>query len=75
MKVWVLTDHYEETSTFAEDTDVLEIPYVKDELSYLDGGYEEERDEFIADIDRIRTRGRGTASIEERFSIELQGVN
>lgn len=74
MKVWILTDHYEETSVYNEDTDVLEIPYVKEELSYLNGSYADERDEFIDTIAHIRKVGRGSAYIEERFSIELDDL-
>ena len=75
MKVWVLHHlDYGYTDVFAEDTDVLEIPAVKEELSWLTGGYEDEREEFIEQIERIKRQGRGSAHIEERFDIELQEV-
>ena len=75
MKVWLLhMESYGEVDVFSEDTDVLEIPFVKTELESLDGGYEDERDDFIADVDRARNRGTGRATIEERFTIELTEV-
>lgn len=76
MKVWLLhMDSYGEVDVFSEDTDVLEIPFVKEELSYLDGAYEDERDDFIAEIERIKKRGSGDAAIEARFVIELTEVS
>lgn len=74
-KVWVINDEkHGGTTTYAGDKDPLEIPFVKEELSYLTGGYEDEREEFIADIERAKMRGHGSAHIEERFSIELQDL-
>lgn len=75
MKVWVINDYeHGDVSVVGFDTDILEIEPVKTELSYLVGGYEDERDEFIADVERMRKTGRGSAGIEERFSVELQEV-
>lgn len=75
MKVWVLHHFdYGYTQTYAEDTDILESPIVKEELSWLTGGYEDEREEFIADVERMKRTGRGSAMIEERFELELQEV-
>lgn len=70
MRVWVLRDHYDEISVYSEDTNVLEINYVKDELNSLRGGYEDERNEFIDDY----ANGRGRLEVEERFVIELVEV-
>lgn len=75
MKVWVLThDSYGEVSVYAEDTDIFKIKLIEDELSYLVGAYDEELEEFKADIDRAKTRGYGSATIEERFTITLEAV-
>lgn len=77
MKVWLLhMESYGEVDVFSEGTDVLEIPFVKQELSYLDGDedYEAERDDFIASVENAKRRGRGEASIEERFRVELREV-
>jgi hypothetical protein len=65
---------YGEVDVYAEDTDVLEIPYVKEELGYLSDGYEDEKDEFLRDVERAKTRGTGEATIEERLSLELVEV-
>ena len=70
MKVWVLRDHYEEVTIYDGDIDVTQIPYVATELGYL-GEDSEERDEFIGDVFEAMVRGRGEASIEERFSVSL----
>ena len=73
MRVWVLEDfEHGETDIYPEGTDVLEIPFVKDELSYLVGGYEDERREFILDVVKAIEKGQGSATIEERFTIELK---
>jgi hypothetical protein len=75
MKVWVLKYlEYGSISVFAENTDILEVDAVKDELSYLEGGYEDERDDFIASVSNARKRGYGSAEIEERLSVELVEV-
>lgn len=72
MKVWVVNDYsHGEITVLAESTDPLEFNFIKDELSYLEGGYEDERDDFIADIASIKRNGRGRAAIEERFDVEL----
>jgi hypothetical protein len=74
-KVWVLEDfEHGETDVYSEDTDILELPFVKTELGYLDGGYEDERDQFLADIQRAKERGYGEAYIEERFGLELKDL-
>ena len=73
MKVWILEDFsHGETDVYPEDTDVLSIPFVTTELSYLVGGYDDELAEFKADLARAKERGRGSATIEERFTIELK---
>lgn len=72
MKVWVLhMESYGEVSIHAESTDVAKIPYIEEDLSYVSG---KERDDFLASVERVRTAGSGTASIEERFFIELVEV-
>ena len=74
MNVWVLTDHYDEVRVFSEDTDLTEVPYIKQELSYLTEAYEEERERFLSDIKRAKRRGYGSAALEERFRLELVEV-
>lgn len=75
MKVWKVTDHTSgEAAVYAEDTNILDIPVVSIELSYLSGGYEDERDEFISDIANARIQGRGSAYIEERLNVELVDI-
>lgn len=76
MKVWLVHDEdHGETYTYAEDRDILEVPVVKNELSYLVGAYEEEREEFIWSINDAKKRGRGAAYIEERLRVELVSVD
>lgn len=75
MKVWILNYlEYGSVSVYDGMTDVLNIPAVKTELGYLEGGYEDERDQFIADVARAQKAGRGSAEIAERLVIELQEV-
>jgi len=75
MKVWQVEDEdHGETYIYSEDTDILEVPFVKTELSYLVGGYDDEREEFIASIENAKKRGRGSAHIEERLHVELVEV-
>lgn len=75
MKVWILNhESYGDVSVYAEDTDVLKISLVEDELFHLIGEYADERAEFIEDVERARQRGFGSASIEERFTITLEEV-
>lgn len=69
MKVWVLRHKdYGFTQIWSEDTDPLEIPTVKDELSHLVGAYDDELEEFMLTIQN------GYGDIEERFSIRLESV-
>lgn len=77
MKVWVLRTEGGNGDVFlyAETVDILSVPYIKSELGNHDGGYEDERDEFISDVENALRRGRGTAVIEDRFTLELQGVS
>lgn len=70
--VWVLNHEDHGVETYSGDTDPFEIPTVQDELGWLEGGYEEERDEFIDTVQRAIRKGYGTAYIEERFTLELQ---
>lgn len=74
MKVWVIKDHYEEIHLLAGDKDPLKDDYIKDELSYLADGYEDELNDFIQDVKSITSKGYGSAAIEERFEISLQEV-
>lgn len=76
MKVWIF-DYFEygDVSTYSEDTDVLALPAIATELSYLDNdAYRDEHDNFIADVNRARERGRGEACIEERLRLTLEEV-
>lgn len=52
--------------------DILENHFVQTELGYLTGGYEDERDEFLADVERAKRIGRGSATIEERMTVTLK---
>lgn len=77
MKVWTMYHHsYGEIHVLSEGSDLLKYRPISAELEALEGDeyLEEERTEFIHDIDRIRARGYGTASIEERFDLELVEV-
>lgn len=74
MKIWLINTDDGDTYTLRGDENLLEDSYVATELSYLDGGYEDERDEFIADVERAVRRGRGSARIEERFDVELRDL-
>jgi hypothetical protein len=75
MRIWLLhMESYGDVAPYAEDTNILEIPFVKTELGYLDGAYEDERDQFIKSVERARERGSGEAGIEERFWVELVEV-
>jgi hypothetical protein len=70
-------DSYSEVDVYSEDTNFLEIPFVKRELEYLvayGDTYQDELDEFYADIERAKTRGTGEACIEELFRLELVSV-
>lgn len=76
MKVWLIhQESYGEVSVYSEDTDIMNTATVVSELEYLVGGYQEEADEFAADISRMKNTGRGTASIEERIRVELVEVS
>jgi hypothetical protein len=75
MRVWVLENYsHGEVYIFDESTNLLEVPYIKDELGYLEKSDDEfflaEREEFIRDVER----GATWLSIEERFEVELQEV-
>lgn len=77
MKVWTMYHHsYGEIHVLSEDSDLLKYRPIASELEMLEGDeyLEEERAEFIYDLDRIKARGYGTASIEERFDVELVEV-
>lgn len=78
MKVWLLhMESYGDVDVYSELYAVEEIPFVKQELEYLnavEGEYEEERVRFFDDLRAARRRGRGEAGIEERFSLELVEV-
>jgi hypothetical protein len=73
MKVWMLNADGE-YSVYSGDTNMLDIPYVRNELSYLTGSYEAERIEFMTDYAAANRKGHGAAHIEERFCIELMEV-
>lgn len=77
MKVWTMYHHsYGEIYVLSEDSDVLKFHMISAELEALEGDeyLEDERDDFINDIDRIKARGYGETGIEERFSLELVEV-
>lgn len=75
MKVWTMYHHsYGEIHVLSEDSDPLKYGPINRELDALENGYEDERDEFISDIEQIIKRGRGIARIEERFDLELVEV-
>lgn len=72
MKVWLVQNTSNGgVSVYSEATDVAEIPFIKTELGYLEGSYEEEREDFLADVKRARERGYGQAVIEESLSVQL----
>lgn len=71
MKVWVIENYsHGETYIYSEDSNLLEVPYVKDELSYLVGAYDGEREEFMTDY----ADGSAWLQIEERFEATLTEV-
>jgi hypothetical protein len=70
--IWVLTHTDHGVDTYSGDTDPLTIPTVEEELEWLEGGYEDERDQFKADVASAIKRGHGHAEIEERFTLELK---
>lgn len=72
MKVWVID--FEGVEVYNGGLNPLDIPFVKDELSYLLGGYQDEYDKFVADVKNAVDRGCGEAIVEERFTISLQDV-
>lgn len=75
MKVWVLEDFVGGgISVYSEDTVITDIPFVATELGYLEGGYDDEREDFMDDLRRAVDRGRGSATIEERLSVALVEV-
>lgn len=72
MRLWLIVHHdYGDITAWSEDTNIIEIDMVAQELKYLEGAYEEERDNFLDDIISARERGCGQACIEERLSVEL----
>ena len=76
MKVWILHHlDYGDISVWSEDTNPLNIPLVKDELEYVDEARGEEGEDFRNSIANAIRRGHGSATIEERFEIELTEVN
>ena len=76
MKVWILNhESYGDVSVWDADTNVFQIPLVRRELEALEGRYDDEIESFRNDVTRAVIRGYGDASIEERFSIELDEVN
>lgn len=76
MQVWLVKNvDVDEVEVFAEDVDILELPEVVEELGYLEGAYDDEREQFIHDIKRAKQRGGGSAEIEERLLVELVDVN
>jgi hypothetical protein len=76
MKVWVVHhEDYGDTEIWTEDTNVLEIPMVKDELEMLGGDYQDEHDQFVEDIERIKRLGNiSNAYIDERLDVRLVEV-
>lgn len=73
--VWLIEDlDHSEVSVYSGHVDVAEIPFVKAELGYLEGAYEDERDEFISDLNRAVAKGFGEAVIEERVRATLTKV-
>lgn len=76
MRVWVVHhEDYGDTEIWTEDTNVLEIPMVKDELEMLGGDYQDEHDQFVEDIERIRRLGSiSSAYIDERLDVRLVEV-
>lgn len=76
MKVWVLEhESYGDVSVWSADTNPLEIPLVKSELKALVGGYDDEIERFVSEVERAVARGSGHADIEERFCLELTEVS
>jgi len=72
MKIWKVTfENSGETELYSEETDILSMPEVAIELGYLEGAYEDEREEFIQDVRNAQRRGYGSATIEERVYAEL----
>lgn len=75
MKVWVINHFdYGDIYVYSEDTDILRVPVVERELGYLEGEYEDEREEFLRDIKVTLKHGCGEATIEERIRVELYEV-
>lgn len=75
MKVWVIHHiDYDEIDIAAFETNVAEVPMVKHELELLTGSYADEKNEFLASIERMRNGGRENAYIEERLNVSLQEV-
>lgn len=75
MKVWVFYHHsYGETTIFSEDSDMLKAPQVVSELDMFKEEYPDEVEVFVDDYNRAKKRGKGYATIEERFSLELVEV-
>lgn len=74
-KVWVFYHQsYGETTIFSEDSDMLKAHQVTSELEMFKEDYPDEVEVFIDDYNRAKRRGRGYATIEERFSLELVEV-
>lgn len=75
MRVWTMYHHsYGEIHVLSEDSNVFNYGPISRELDALENGYEDERDDFIEDVERIKRFGRGRTGIEERFSLELVEV-
>lgn len=76
MKVFVVKhiDHgFVELYTL--DTDLTKIKWINQELENLIPSYQDERDEFLADLKKLQAGGRvSCAVIEERFIVSVEEV-
>lgn len=74
MKVWIVEYlEFGAVSVWDTQTDPVEIPEVKTELSYLDG-MESVREDFLDDLIRAIAQGYGEAEIPERIRVTLVDV-
>lgn len=75
MRVWVLThDSADGVDLYDFSINPLDIPWVKVELEWLAGAYDDEVEAFKDDVDRMRQSGVGYAEIIERFKVEMADV-
>lgn len=76
MKVWVI-DYFahNEMYVYASNFDPLEIKFIQDELEYLELDYQEERSNFLDNIQRIKDGDlNANAFIDERVNVQMVEV-